>query len=73
MAQPTISSRFRGCLLGMATGDAVGTTVEFQPPGSFPEVTDMLGGGKFSLQPGQVRDAQSSKGGVGCGRLQGIM
>jgi len=27
--------RFRGCLLGLAAGDAVGTTVEFQPPGSF--------------------------------------
>ena len=29
--------RYRGCLLGLAVGDAVGTTVEFKPPGSFPE------------------------------------
>jgi hypothetical protein len=27
--------RFRGVLLGLATGDAVGTTLEFKPPGSF--------------------------------------
>ncbi len=30
------SDRFRGCLLGLAVGDAVGTTVEFQPRGTFP-------------------------------------
>jgi ADP-ribosylglycohydrolase len=38
-------NRFRGCLLGLAVGDAVGTTVEFSPPGSFAPVTDMVGGG----------------------------
>ncbi|MGL6091322.1 MAG: ADP-ribosylglycohydrolase family protein, partial [Pseudomonas paracarnis] len=27
--------RFRGCLLGLACGDAVGTSVEFMPRGSF--------------------------------------
>lgn len=43
-----------GSLLGLAVGDAVGTTVEGMPPGSFEEVTDMMGGGKFSLLPGQV-------------------
>ncbi|RMF59807.1 MAG: ADP-ribosylglycohydrolase family protein, partial [Calditrichaeota bacterium] len=32
--------RFRGCLLGLATGDAVGTTVEFQPRGSFEPLRD---------------------------------
>ena len=26
--------RFRGCLLGLAAGDALGTTLEFKPPGS---------------------------------------
>ena len=30
-----------GCLLGLAVCDAVGTTVEFMPPGSFDPVTDM--------------------------------
>ena len=38
---------FRGALLGLATGDAVGTTVEFKHRGSFPPVTDMIGGGPF--------------------------
>lgn len=51
--------RFRGCLLGLATGDAVGTTVEFQPRGSFPPVTDMVGGGSFKLKPGQWTDDTS--------------
>jgi ADP-ribosylglycohydrolase len=46
-------SRFRGCLLGLACGDAVGTAVEFQAPGSFEPVRDMTGGGAFGLEPGQ--------------------
>ncbi len=49
-----VSDRVRGSLLGLAVCDAVGTAVEFMPPGSFEPVTDMRGGGKFSLQPGQV-------------------
>ena len=51
--------RFRGALLGLAAGDAVGTTVEFRPRGSFPPVTDMLGGGPFGLAPGQWTDDTS--------------
>lgn len=51
--------RFRGCLLGLAVGDAVGTTVEFQPRGSFPPVIDMVGGGPFHLNPGQWTDDTS--------------
>jgi ADP-ribosyl-[dinitrogen reductase] hydrolase len=51
--------RFRGCLLGLAVGDAVGTTVEFERPGTFPEVADMLGGGPFGLAPGQWTDDTS--------------
>jgi ADP-ribosyl-[dinitrogen reductase] hydrolase len=50
----SLASRARGCLVGSAVGDAIGTTVEFMPPGSFEPVTDMKGGGKFKLQPGQV-------------------
>lgn len=53
------SDRFRGCLLGLATGDAVGTTVEFRPRGSFAPLTDMVGGGPFRLQPGQWTDDTS--------------
>ncbi|HAJ35422.1 MAG TPA: ADP-ribosylglycohydrolase [Chloroflexi bacterium] len=51
--------RARGCLLGLAAGDAVGTTVEFKPRGSFTPLTDMVGGGPFGLQPGQWTDDTS--------------
>ena len=51
--------RFRGCLLGLAVGDAVGTTVEFAPRGSFLPLTDMTGGGPFQLEPGQWTDDTS--------------
>jgi ADP-ribosyl-[dinitrogen reductase] hydrolase len=37
--------RYRGSLLGLAVGDALGTTLEFKPPGTFPLLTDMVGGG----------------------------
>lgn len=52
-------NRFRGCLLGLAVGDAVGTTVEFKPRGSFSPVTDMVGGGPFGLKAGQWTDDTS--------------
>ncbi|MPR00755.1 ADP-ribosylglycohydrolase family protein [Pseudomonas sp. MAFF 212408] len=55
----TLSDRYRGSLLGLACGDAVGTTVEFMPRGSFTPVTDMLGGGPFKLKPGQWTDDTS--------------
>lgn len=51
--------RFRGALLGLATGDAVGTTVEFRPRGSFQPLTDMVGGGPFRLAAGQWTDDTS--------------
>ncbi|MBX7104500.1 MAG: ADP-ribosylglycohydrolase family protein [Gemmataceae bacterium] len=51
--------RARGCLLGLAVGDAVGTTVEFQPRGSFTPVTDMTGGGPFHLPAGAWTDDTS--------------
>ena len=51
--------RFRGCLLGLACGDAVGTSVEFMPRGSFLPVMDMIGGGPFNLQPGKWTDDTS--------------
>src|SRR5690606_20735681 len=51
--------RFRGALLGLAVGDAVGTTLEFQSPGSFTPINDMEGGGPFSLDPGQWTDDTS--------------
>jgi ADP-ribosyl-[dinitrogen reductase] hydrolase len=51
--------RFRGCLLGLACGDAVGTAVEFSARGKFAPVTDMVGGGVFGLKPGEWTDDTS--------------
>jgi ADP-ribosyl-[dinitrogen reductase] hydrolase len=55
----TSHDRFLGCLAGLAVGDAVGTSLEFMPPGSFAPLTDMLGGGPFGLEPGQWTDDTS--------------
>ena len=52
-------SRARGSLLGLALGDALGTTVEFLTPGSFEPLTQIVGGGKFSLIAGQWTDDTS--------------
>ena len=57
--QPDRMNRSRGALLGLAVGDAIGTTVEFMTRGSFPPVTDMVGGGPFRLLPGQFTDDTS--------------
>ncbi len=51
--------RYRGCLIGLAVGDAVGTTLEFRAPGSFEPIDDMVGGGPFNLKPGQWTDDTS--------------
>jgi ADP-ribosyl-[dinitrogen reductase] hydrolase len=59
MANRLIKDRYRGCLLGLASGDAVGTTVEFKKRGTFEPVTDMVGGGPFDLQPGEWTDDTS--------------
>lgn len=56
---PTLLDRYKGALIGLACGDAVGTTVEFSPRGSFKSVTDMVGGGPFGLRPGQWTDDTS--------------
>jgi ADP-ribosylglycohydrolase len=54
-----LRDRYRGCLLGLAVGDALGTTLEFKPPGTFEPITDMMGGGPFGLLPGQWTDDTS--------------
>jgi ADP-ribosylglycohydrolase len=51
--------RFQGCLLGLAVGDALGTTLEFRTPGTFQPIADMAGGGPFRLEPGQWTDDTS--------------
>src|SRR5258707_14198403 len=51
--------RYRGALLGLAAGDALGTTLEFKPPGTFAPLADMIGGGQFHLKPGEWTDDTS--------------
>ena len=53
MSKLTETDRYRGCLLGLACGDAVGTTVEFMSRGTFQPAIDMVGGGPFGLKPGE--------------------
>lgn len=50
--------RYRGALLGLALGDALGTTLEFSPPGPH-ALTDLVGGGPFNLRAGQWTDDTS--------------
>ena len=45
-----------GALLGLAVGDAVGTTLEFRKRDSDAPLTDMIGGGPFHLEAGQWTD-----------------
>ena len=51
-----IRDRALGALLGLAVGDAVGTTLEFKSRDTYPPLTDMVGGGPFGLKPGQWTD-----------------
>lgn len=50
------TDRALGALFGLAVGDAVGTTLEFSARDSRPRLTDMVGGGPFSLRAGQWTD-----------------
>ena len=51
--------RYKGALLGLATGDALGTTLEFKSPGTFEPIEDIVGGGPFGLKAGQWTDDTS--------------
>lgn len=48
--------RALGALIGLAVGDAVGTTLEFTDKPVEPLLEDMVGGGPFGLVPGQWTD-----------------
>ncbi len=54
-----ILDRQRGCLIGLAVGDALGAAVEFKAPGCFPPVTTYRGGGPHGLDPGEWTDDTS--------------
>lgn len=43
-------------MVGLAVGDAVGTTLEFKKPGTFLPIDDMVGGGQFNLRAGEWTD-----------------
>jgi ADP-ribosyl-[dinitrogen reductase] hydrolase len=51
--------RALGALLGLATGDALGTTLEFSARDSLPPLTDIVGGGPFQLEAGVWTDDTS--------------
>jgi ADP-ribosylglycohydrolase len=51
--------RYRGALLGLAAGDALGTTLEFTRPGSFDPIAAIVGDGPFGLRPGEWTDDTS--------------
>ena len=51
-----IRDRAVGALVGLAVGDALGTTLEFKARDTYPHLTDMVGGGPFRLNPGEWTD-----------------
>ncbi|MCJ2122083.1 ADP-ribosylglycohydrolase family protein [Methylobacterium sp. J-077] len=54
-----IRDRAIGAFIGLAVGDAIGTTLEFETRDTKPAVYDMVGGGPFDLLPGQWTDDTS--------------
>ena len=52
----SIRDRALGAFLGLAVGDAVGTTLEFCSRDAQPRLEDMVGGGPFDLPPGYWTD-----------------
>jgi ADP-ribosyl-[dinitrogen reductase] hydrolase len=55
----SLIERYEGSLLGLACGDALGTTVEFSTRGSFDPLTTIVGGGPFGLKAGEWTDDTS--------------
>ena len=61
MSSITPQSRYRGCLLGLAIGDALGGPVEFMTTEQIiakrgKPVREMIGGGWLKLRPGETTD-----------------
>jgi ADP-ribosyl-[dinitrogen reductase] hydrolase len=59
MSEDPALDRALGCLLGLAVGDAIGTTLEFAPRDEQPPVSGMTGGGPFGLPAGCWTDDTS--------------
>lgn len=54
----TLKNRALGCFIGLAVGDAVGTTLEFKAR-DVENIDDMVGGGPFELKAGYWTDDTS--------------
>jgi len=54
-----MQDRALGAFIGLAVGDALGTTIEFKRRDTYPPVIDMTGGGPFRLRPGEWTDDTS--------------
>lgn len=54
-----LRNRAAGSLVGLAVGDALGTTIEFSSRDSYQPLTDIVGGGPFNLKAGQWTDDTS--------------
>ena len=56
-----LRDRFRGALLGLAAGEALGAPAEFltaeQVVEKYGVVTEMIGGGVYEVAPGEITDA----------------
>jgi len=70
IAPGSIEDRAIGALVGLAVGDALGTSVEFMARGAFVPVTFMRGGGMFGLKPGEWTDDTSMALALGEALLQ---
>jgi ADP-ribosyl-[dinitrogen reductase] hydrolase len=53
------AAEFACACFDLAGGDAVGTTLQFRPQGSFEPLADRVGCGPFQLQAGQWTDDTS--------------
>jgi ADP-ribosylglycohydrolase len=51
--------RYRGSLLGLGIGDALGAPLEFKTPGTFEPIDAMIGGGPHAVEPGEWTDDTS--------------
>ena len=61
LASPVLRDRFRGALLGLAVGEALGAPADFLTTAQIEErhgvITEMLGGGCHDVAPGETTDA----------------
>ncbi len=55
-SEAAIKDSALGAMLGLAVGDALGTTLEFAARDTMPPLTDIVGGGPFRLKPGEWTD-----------------